>query len=1001
MGTAFIQMLKPMVKALNTALSAVYSFVETVVNALGKIFGWKMEKTKPASIDTEGYDDLADTMDDISGGADNTASGLGKAADNAKKLNKQLQKVDELNVLHSDDIDKATGGNGGKGGSAGASGGLGGEIAKTNDSIFDMINFEKPFKSKIDNLKGLGNYIRDTLIKEIEGIEWEKIYSKAEVFGSGLANFLNGLFEPNGKGTYLLGTLGSTIAKAINTGAHFVDAFSDKANWTEFGKGIKQGLNNFFEDWDAELTGEALASLTNGIIDMLTAAIPTDIKTWEKWGKKLNTALNNYLKKIKFKKAAKAIANLTNGIFAFIKAAIPSKEQWETYGKKLNTALTTFFRTFKPDIPASAAAKLLNGIVAFINKAVPKQKDLQSFGAKIGTAINTFFKEFDFKAAGEAINKLADGLLKFLISAVEKVDWDKVGKSIGDFFSGLKPEQIIIDFLHLGAALTKAVIKALANWAKENPLSLGIAISAVLLKFKGKALTASILSSLISTATFGLFGKKKTVSLGTVIGQVLIDKVKTVLAKGYEIVKTAFSKVIELGKVAGRAIITKVTPILAKGYEIAKVAFGKVLNIGKVAAKVTIDKLTPVLKKGVNLATGFVSKIKDMLIASGFVAKAGGVLSIALPFALTATAMVGVTYYNEEHKDDDKTKTDPTEIFGNPSENKNGIQFWKDLNDASDGKDLAKNTPKIAEAFGKIAENIKKIANALKKKTLDKLKTFSYYVSKAGKGMKEIKGKISLKVDNLKKAATDAWDDLQTYWEKNKPNLSFGAVVTGITTIKERLREKWEEIKGWWNKTLKPKLNIGAGIANLKEAVSEKWNSVKNWFSKKALSIKFKLPTVGSLVDKVKSLWNSLKKKVKGLFTINVNASSGNHNPPTPAIGQKNGGVWNAKTGQKYFASGGYPNSADIFMANENGVPELVGTMGRRTAVASGREITGITNAVNAQSDREAALLSTAIKLLGTIASKEFGISEQQIGKAARNYGKEYYNRTGDNAYLF
>ena len=47
------------------------------------------------------------------------------------------------------------------------------------------------------------------------------------------------------------------------------------------------------------------------------------------------------------------------------------------------------------------------------------------------------------------------------------------------------------------------------------------------------------------------------------------------------------------------------------------------------------------------------------------------------------------------------------------------------------------------------------------------------------------------------------------------------------------------------------------------------------------------------------------------------------------------------------FEDGGFPDSASLFFANENGVPEMVGQMGNRTAVANNDQITtGIENAV-------------------------------------------------------
>jgi hypothetical protein len=47
------------------------------------------------------------------------------------------------------------------------------------------------------------------------------------------------------------------------------------------------------------------------------------------------------------------------------------------------------------------------------------------------------------------------------------------------------------------------------------------------------------------------------------------------------------------------------------------------------------------------------------------------------------------------------------------------------------------------------------------------------------------------------------------------------------------------------------------------------------------------------------------------------------------------------------YATGGYPTSGELFFANENGMPEMVGRIGNQTAVANNDQITtSITNAL-------------------------------------------------------
>ena len=101
------------------------------------------------------------------------------------------------------------------------------------------------------------------------------------------------------------------------------------------------------------------------------------------------------------------------------------------------------------------------------------------------------------------------------------------------------------------------------------------------------------------------------------------------------------------------------------------------------------------------------------------------------------------------------------------------------------------------------------------------------------------------------------------------------------------------------------------------------------------------------------------------------------------------------------YETGGFPQSASLFWANENGVPELVGSMGGKTAVASGMEITGIKDEIRSTANEEIALLRQQNALLQGILEKEYGITDDQIGKSAQRYARDYFNRTGEEAYSY
>lgn len=87
------------------------------------------------------------------------------------------------------------------------------------------------------------------------------------------------------------------------------------------------------------------------------------------------------------------------------------------------------------------------------------------------------------------------------------------------------------------------------------------------------------------------------------------------------------------------------------------------------------------------------------------------------------------------------------------------------------------------------------------------------------------------------------------------------------------------------------------------------------------------------------------------------------------------------------FQDGGYPTSASLFWAGENGIPELVGSIGGQSAVASGNEITGIRQAVANSSDREVALMNEIINIARDILRKDNSvvIGDREIALAARD----------------
>lgn len=229
-GSGFIAWLRPAVVAMNNAMDSIIAAVQRVVNALGQIFGWQMivDTTGQSLIDdTEG---VADAWDDATGAA--------------KNYKQQLLGIDELNNLTTKD-----------GGSGSGDSDLLGGISGGNIVEPGGIRFEK-YESDIKSLFDLGKTISEGLANLLPD-SWNEIYEKARGFGTGIADFLNGLIQPE-----TFRKLGQSLAGILNTIKEAFIAFIRNANWKQYKDAFVAGLEGFFGEIEISTVALVIGTIT-------------------------------------------------------------------------------------------------------------------------------------------------------------------------------------------------------------------------------------------------------------------------------------------------------------------------------------------------------------------------------------------------------------------------------------------------------------------------------------------------------------------------------------------------------------------------------------------------------------------------------------------------------------------------------------------------------------------------------------------------------------------
>ena len=189
------------------------------------------------------------------------------------------------------------------------------------------------------------------------------------------------------------------------------------------------------------------------------------------------------------------------------------------------------------------------------------------------------------------------------------------------------------------------------------------------------------------------------------------------------------------------------------------------------------------------------------------------------------------------------------------------------------------------------------------------------------------------------------------------------------TNIKTTLSTKWNEFTAWWK-------NIG--FANW-------WNNVKSYFTTEKWTwsgIKEGLSNAwNNAIAAIKQIWNGFASWMNDALKISWD---GIKNPLTGNTIIEGGTITLGKL--PMFETGGYvPSRYTMFMAGENGIPEIAGTVGGKTAVAGGVEITGIKDAINTTAEAQMRMMQQEIDLLKQLLVKEtsVNIGDRDIARAS------------------
>lgn len=552
--------------------------------------------------------------------------------------------------------------------------------------------------------------------------------------------------------------------------------------------------------------------------------------------------------------------------------------------------------------------------------------DWTNLGLSIAAGVNEFFRTFDFKALAGTINVWVKGLLDSIITAMSNIDWALIGKQIGTFLAEL-------DFLEIGAKVGRLIWEA---------------IKAGIIIWKNSFSVAPIETTIISALLLLKF---------TGLGKILAGKLAGVITSAFA--DTSVITVFRAG-VQGLFGNTAAEGALAFMNPIAKAITGIGALLG--GSAIAVSNFFEMWKNGFSWLNEAFMVLGTALAAVGAVILgAPALVAAAVAGVVAAIATIAVVVHDNWDKICEETAKLKDWLLGRWEDITAGIsRAWEDIKTtaSSIGGKVKEAAKDVANTFGSIKDKIAAAWSDIKKGTstiwsgikVSLSTTWDSLKTKASTVWGGLKTTISNNWEAVKTTTGNVWNNTKTLlsssWDNIKTNAStaFSGIRSSISTAweitKNATSSVWSNIKSnlsstWGNL----KTTASSSFSGIKNAISNAWNGVKSstssiWGGIVKL-IKSPVRGIIELINKmisgvitgmnsvIKAL-NKIKipKWVPGIGGKGINISTISNIPQIPA-----------------FAQGGYPETGQLFLARENGINEMIGRIGSRSAVANNDQI--------------------------------------------------------------
>lgn len=381
-GQGLVSAIAPAISWLNALIRRLIQAANAFRTFMWTLFGKPLAAARGFSDDLAGYlDDSADAVGDLGSGAGGASDGLGKAGKAAKELKKQLTVLpfDELNQLAKDTNSAGSGGSGGGGGGGGV-GGLGGLDTSgllpdftadlDNSPVIDAINewarrIRMAFVQRDWGKLGLtiADGINKGFKKLYDLLDWDKwkdkVYGFIQPFQATINSLVAGVdFD----------LIGRTLARGLNFITRTFRMWINGFNWRDWGKKLAEGMNGFFDEWDADSLGRAIADKFRAAWNFFGGWVSEF--DFSQFGEKLKEGIHGAIDELNPRDMGESLGTFLTGIGETLVSLFKDGTLKDDFSEAFSEFLNGFLETFDAQKVSEGINAFVDTIVGGIGKAV-------------------------------------------------------------------------------------------------------------------------------------------------------------------------------------------------------------------------------------------------------------------------------------------------------------------------------------------------------------------------------------------------------------------------------------------------------------------------------------------------------------------------------------------------------------------------------------------------------------------------------------------------------